>query len=244
MNSNKGVSQSADVSLRSASIVAGLGLLIMAVLAPIVQFGIFPKLIVAGNASTTTANIMASPGLFGTGIACFLIVAILDVVVAWALYVLFKPVNISISLLAAWFRVVYAAIFAVALISLVNSLQLLAGADYLRAFGADPLHAQVMLLLSAFKNGWDLGLAFFGLHLLILGYLVFKSDYSAKWLGILLGLLLAAAGLGYFVDSFGKLLLPSYSASIAQFTFFGEVLLIFWLFWKGIKGFDKKPEQN
>jgi hypothetical protein len=244
MDSERNATRSTEVSLRAASIVAGLGLLLMAVLAPIVQFNIFPSLIVPGDAKSTAVKIMASSGLFLIGICCFLVVAILDLVVAWALYILFKPVNKSLSLLAAWFRVVYAAIFAVALINLLNVSQLLTGADYLKAFGADQLYAQVVVFLSAFRYGWDIGIVFFGLHLLILGYLVFKSGYAPKWLGILLGFLLFAAGLGYLADSFGKFLVPHYSLTIAGFTFIGEVLLIFWLLWKGIKGFDKSLEQN
>lgn len=89
-----------------------------------------------------------------------------------------------------------------------------------------------------------MGLAIFGLHLILVGYLVFKSGYATKWMGILLGVLLAIAGLGYMVDSFGRLLLPSYTASVAQVTFVGEVLLIFWLLWKGIKGFPKELEDS
>jgi hypothetical protein len=237
---NKNTSQFTDVSLRTAAIVAGLGLLIMAILAPIVQFGVLQKLVMPGNAKATVENIMASAALFRTGIFIFLVVAILDVVVAWGLYTLLKPANRSLSLLAAWFRVVYAAIFAVALTNLLNVLQLLNGADYLKAFEVDQLYAQGMLSLSAFQSAWDIGLVIFGLHLLVVGYLAFKSGYIPKWLGVLL----VIAGVGYMVDSFGKFLVPNYNLTIAGFTFIGEVLLIFWLLWKGIKGFDKKLEIN
>ena len=212
----------------------------MAILAPIVQFGVLQKLVMPGNAKATVENIMASATLFRTGIFIFLVVAILDVVVAWALYILLKPANKRLSLLAAWFRVVYAAIFAVALTNLLNVLQLLTGADYLKAFEVDQLYAQGMLSLSAFQSGWDIGLVIFGLHLLVVGYLAFKSGYIPKWLGVLL----VIAGIGYMVDSFGKFLVPNYNLTIAGFTFIGEVLLIFWLLWKGIKGFDKKLEIN
>jgi hypothetical protein len=165
-------------------------------------------------------------------------VAILDVVVAWALYVLLKPVNKSLSLLAAWFRIVYAAIFVSALNNLLIVLQLLNGSDYLKAFETNQLHAQVMLSLNAFTDGWNIGLAIFGLHLLVAGYLVFKSGYLPKFLGILV----VIAGLGYLIDNLGKLLSPNYNVTIAMFTFIGEVLLIFWLLWRGIKGFDKELE--
>ncbi|MGB7876995.1 MAG: DUF4386 domain-containing protein, partial [Anaerolineales bacterium] len=71
-------------------------------------------------------------------------------------------------------------------------------------------------------------------------YLVFKSGYIPK----ILGILVIVAGLGYLIDNIGKLLSPNYNVTIAMFTFIGEVLLIFWLLWRGIKGFDKKLAQK
>lgn len=218
-----------DVSPRTAAIVAGLGLLLMAVLAPIANFYVLQNLVVANDAKVAMDNIAASSGLFRIGIICFLLVAMLDVVVAWALYGLLEPVSRSLSLLAAWFRVVYAAMFAVALIPLLSVLQLVSGADYLKGLEANQLQAQVMLSLSTFRSGWDLALVLFGFHLLVLGYLAFNSGFIPKWLGILL----AIAGLGYLVDSFGRFLAPGYNTSVAMFTFVGEVVLIFWLLWKG-----------
>jgi hypothetical protein len=229
-----------DVSLRTSAIVAGLGLLLMAILAPVANFGILQKLVVLGDAITSANNIMASAGLFRLGICLFLIVAILDVVVAWALYVLLKPVHPSLSLLAAWLRLTYAAVFVSALNNLLIVLQLLNGSDYLNAFETNQLRAQAMLSLSAFTHGWDMGLAVFGLHLLVLGYVVFKSGNLPRFLGILV----VIAGLGYLVDSLGKLLSPSYNLTISLFTFIGEVLLILWLLWRGVKGFDRVPESK
>lgn len=238
MNSDNKTARFADISLRKAAIVAGIGLLIMAILAPFANFFVLQSLIVPGDAEATANNIIASERLFRISICSFLIVAILDVVVAWALYVLLKPVNKSLSLLSAWFRLVYAAIFGIALVNLFNVLQLLSGAKYLTVFEPDQLHAQVMLFINAFNNGWDIGLVIFGLHLFVLGYLVFKSGYFPR----ILGILVIVASLGYLIDSFGKFLLPNYNITIAMFTFIGEVLLIFWLLWRGIKGFDKKLE--
>jgi hypothetical protein len=165
------------------------------------------------------------------------VVAVLDVIVAWGLYVLLEPVSKNLALLAAWFRLVYAAVFAIALNPLLGVLQLLEGKTYLQAFETNQLHAQVMLSLSAFKSGWDLALVIFGFHLVVLGYLAFKSGFIPKWLGFLLEI----AAIGYLADGFGKLLIPNYTISISTFTFIGEFLLIFWLLWKGIKGFNEKP---
>jgi hypothetical protein len=236
MNSDLNTSRFADISIRKSALVAGFGLLLMAILAPIANFGVFETLIVPGDATATADNIMASPGLFRTGIFVFLIVAILDVVVAWALYILLKPVNKSLSLLAAWLRVVYAAIFVSALSQPLIVLQLLNGSEYLKVFETNQLHVQVLLSLNAFIDEWNMGLVIFGLHLLVLGYLAFKSGYIPK----ILGILVIIAGLGYLIDNLGKLLSPNYNVTIAMFTFIGEVLLIFWLLWKGIKGVDKE----
>jgi hypothetical protein len=117
-------------------------------------------------------------------------------------------------------------------------LQLLKGSDYLKAFETNQLHAQVMLSLNGFTDAWNIGLAIFGVSLLIVGYLVFKSGYLPKFLGILV----VIAGLGYLIDNLGKLLSPNYNITLSMFTFIGEVLLIFWLLWRGIKGFDKGSE--
>ena len=228
-----------DISLRTAAMVAGVGLLLLAILSPFALLNTYQNIFVLGDAKATAENILAAGNLFNIGISSFLVVAILDIVVAWALYVLFKPVNKSLSLLAAWFRLAYAAIFALALTNLFNASQLLSGADYLKAFGTDQLYAQVKLSLSSFKSAWDIGLVVFGLHLLILGYLAFKSGFVPKWLSILL----FVAAIGYIVDSFGRFLSPHYTISLAQFTFVGEALLIFWLLWRGIKGFENAREK-
>ena len=221
-----------DISLRQAAIVAGLGLLAMGILAPFAEFSVRQSLIVLGTAAVTASNIMANELLVRIAICIYLIVAILDIVVAWGLYVFLKPVNQSLSLLAAWFRVVYAGILAVVLVNLVNALHLLSGADYLSAFETDQLQAQAMLFLNAFDYGWTIGLVIFGLHLLILGYLVFKLSGTMPKI---LGVLVVIAGAGYLIDSFGKLLSSNYDANIAIFTFIGEVLLIFWLLIKGVR---------
>jgi hypothetical protein len=90
MNSDR-VNSDGGVSLRGAAIIAGVGLLLIAVIAPYANFGVLENLIVPGDANSTATNIIGSQMLFRVGMGCFLIVAILDIVVAWALYVLFRP---------------------------------------------------------------------------------------------------------------------------------------------------------
>jgi len=231
MNTNKKTARIADLSQRKAAIIAGVGLLIMIVPAALANFFVLGSLIVPGDAAATASNIMANELLFRIGICSFIIVAILDVVVAWALYVLLKPVNKSLSLLTAWLRLVYVAIFGIALANLFSVLLLLSGADHLTVFGTDQLHAQVMLFLNTFSYGWDIGIVFFGLHLFILGYLVFKSGYVPR----ILGVLLIVASLGYLIEGFAHFLLPNFDAPIGLFTFVGELIFALWLLVKGVK---------
>ncbi len=240
MDSKRDSFRSADTSLRTAAIVAGLGLLIMAVLAPIANFSILQKLVVPGDAAATANNITAEPGLLRLATTLFVIVCALDLVVAWALYILLRPVSRDLSLLAAWFRVAYAAIFASALNNLVVASQLVGRAGYLKAIPTDQVNAQVMSSLDAFVSGWDLGLIIFGLHLLLIGCLAFRSGYIPK----LLGVLIVIAGLGYLADNVGPLLSANYTVTVSTFTFVGEVLLLFWLLWKAVRGFDPMPQKT
>ena len=189
------------------------------------------NLIVEGDATTTTNNIVASGGLFRLGMLSFLVITLLDVVVAWALYLLFKPAHKSLSLLAGWFRLVYAAIFGTALLNLANIPGFFAGANYLDLLGTDQIQAQVMMAVGAFQSGWNIGLIVFSLHLFLLGYMFIKAEYGSKILGILLYI----AALGYAIDGIGILLLPDYDLTLAMYTFLGEIVLLVWLFWRGTR---------
>jgi hypothetical protein len=221
----------ADHSQRGVALATAFSLLFVAVLAAFAQFGAIQNLIIPADAAATATNILASAGLFRAGIAAFLIVAILDVVVAWGLYILLRPANETLALLVAWLRVVYAAVFAYALVNLLDVVQLLQSTN---ASGLSPAQtqAQVTSSIASFNNGWDLALAIFGLHLVGLGALLLRSIAFPKFLGALVVL----AGAGYLTDSFGSILVPDYALTISVFTFIGEALLIVWLFKLAIKG--------
>lgn len=231
MNSEKIHNRLTDISINSSAIIAGIGILLMGILAPIANFSILQGLIVPEDAAKTFSNIAASEGLFRLGISLFLIVAVLDIVVAWALYVFLKPINNSLSLLTAWFRVVYATMLGVVLVYLINILQLVNGAEYLATLDTNQLQTLVMLSVRNFTLSWEFSLIVFGFHLLLLGYLILKAGYMRK----ILGILIIVAALGYLIDGFGKLLSADYTVSISMFTFIGEVILIFWLLIKGRK---------
>ena len=227
-----------DVSPRKIALVAALGLLIMALLAPFAVFGVLDTLVVNDDPAATFNNISTPEGLFRSGIAAFLIVIMLDVVVAWALYALLRPVNRTIALLTGWLRLAFAAVLASALINLLDAAQLVASAEQ-STLQPEQLHAQVMSSIASFDDGWTgIALAIFGLHLFGLGYLLFKSSDFPKFLGALVIL----AGGGYLIDSFGTILVPEYALTIGMFTFVGEALLIIWLFLRAIRGFTSGSE--
>jgi len=150
-------------------------------------------------------------------------------VVAWALYVLLKPVNKNLSLLTAWFRWVYTGMALVALLNLVTVLRLLNTSNTLSLLQPDQLGAQVMLSLSAFRTQWHFGLLFFGIHLVLLGYLIFWSKYIPR----ILGVLLIIAGLGYLLTSLNPFLFPDINLDFAEYTFYGELIFMLWLLIRG-----------
>ncbi|WP_197684174.1 DUF4386 domain-containing protein [Planococcus antarcticus] len=187
--------------------VVGFGLLLMALVALFANLFVIESFIIPGDAASTINNITDNEVLFRLAIVSFVIVLVLDVIVAWALYILMKRVNNNVALLAALFRLIYTAIFAAVIFNFLSVLQLVSEERYLALMETNQLHAQVMLLIDAFNNGWNIGLVFFGMHLLLIGYLVFKSGFMPKLLGILVML----AGLGYLIDSFAKIELSNYS---------------------------------
>lgn len=106
----------ADISLKGSAIAAGIALLLMAIIAPIANFSILQGLIEPGDAMKTVTNITENTGSFRLGIFLFVIVVLLDIIVAWALYIFLKPQNKGLSLLTAWLRMVYATMLGVAIL--------------------------------------------------------------------------------------------------------------------------------
>lgn len=216
-----------DLSQRSAARIAGVSLLAMAAIAILGVVGTQSP-IVAGDAAQTASNILGREFLFRAGVAGWLVVAILDVIVALALYVVLKPVNRSLSLLAASFRLVYAAVFVASVANLLVAVQLLSDATY-KTLGAAQLDAQAMAALDAFKNGWALGLVLFGVSLGMLGYLVYASGHIPK----LLGVLLLIAGASYVVANLGKIMFPALGGTMdavaAGPAAIGELAFALWL---------------
>jgi hypothetical protein len=219
---------STESSLRTAAIVAGVSLVVMSVIAIYASL-VAQGALVPGDAAGTLQNVMENEAQFRLAAVTFFVIVLLDILVAWGLYVFLKPADENLSLLAAWFRLVYAAVFFAAILEFGNVLRLLQMANILPA---DQLQAQVLITLNRFSDGWAAGLVIFGMHLALLGYLAYRSGYMPKWLGVLL----LIAGFGYLFDAITGLLFPNFGFAIGQFTFIGEVLLGFWLVYKSFSG--------
>jgi len=201
----------------------------MVVAAPFIELVAYPKLVVPGNAAETIKNITTNKGLFVYVIFGYLLTFICDVVVAWALYILLKPVNEQLSLLAAVFRWIYTVIALIALLNLVTVFRILNTSDYSTVFQPNGLNVQIMYLLKTFKSSWYFGLIFFGIHLGLLGYLVIKSGYIPA----LLGVLLIITGFGYLLTTLRPYLFQAINVDFAKYTFYGELVFMLWLLIKG-----------
>jgi hypothetical protein len=216
-------------SIRHAAVTAGVGLLLMSVLAGLAKIVVLDGLVTPGDAPRTAADIAGANGLFRLGVLSLITVIVLDVVVAWGLYRVFSPVNRPLSLLAAAFRLVFAAVFLAAIGQLLGALRLLGDDAYLSVFSAEQLHAQALLGFTAFNDLWVVALGLFGVHLLLEGYLVYRSGYAPR----LVGVLLVISGFGYVIDSVGTVLSPGPWSSVGAFTFIGEFVLALWLVIRG-----------
>jgi len=216
------------LTLRQAALIAGFSYLLMPV--TFAEFYVFPKLFVPGNIEQTAQNITAHGRLFFLAILCHFVTLILDVVIAWALYVLLAPANRALSLLTAWFRLIYTAVALFGLLNLVTVFRLLHTPDYITLFGAQQFHAQTKLLLNSFRYDFSMALIIFGIHLALLGYLIYKSPYIPSLLGILLSLL----GIGWIVYCLSPYLYPTAPLlTYIPLAGFGELLFPLWLVIRG-----------
>jgi hypothetical protein len=207
-----------------------LGNIITGIFAQVVR----STLVVPGDAATTAKNIMASELLFRFGFVSDLIMVTFYSLMGLAFYVLLKPVNKNVALLMLLLNLAGVPILAINMLNQFATLLLMSGAGYLTVFSADQLHALGMLFFNLHEYGYSIAVISWGFYLLPLGYLVFKSGYFPKILGVLLML----ASLGDLIQFFQVFLFPAYEvitypglavALIAEFSF------AFWLLVKGAK---------
>jgi hypothetical protein len=217
--------QGVTSATRRPAIIAGASILLVAVLAGFGNLVVVEGLVTSGDARTTAHHISASEGLFRLGVASLYLAALLDIVVAWALFMVLRPVHAELSRLSAWLRLAYAVVFIVALSQLAGIPAVLNGADDKGAFTASQVQAQALAKADEFHNIWSAGLILFGVHLVGIGVLAYRSGFVPR----LIGGLLVLAGAGYVFDSFVSVFTENPVFVVSNVTFLGEFLLGLWL---------------
>lgn len=221
--------RTAETSLPTLARLAGFLYLL------VIPLGIFAlyvssTLIVPGDAVRTANHIIASEMLFRLSIVSTLISPILLTVMVVLLYRLLKPVNQTMARLMVMFLLAGVSITMLNTLTEFAALHLLSGADYLTVFTTEQLQALARLFLRLNSSGGNIAFIFWGLWLLPLGYLVFKSGFLPR----ILGVLLMIACFGYLIDSFAAFL--GIGVSVGLYTALGEALFPLWLLLKGVNG--------
>jgi hypothetical protein len=218
-------------SVQTYARIAGALFLLSMIAGGLGEFYIPTKLIVSADATATAANIVASNSLFRLGFATYLVEAVCDIALSLVMYVLLRPVRKDLALLAAFFGLVSTAVFAVAELFYFAPAFILGNADYLKTFSPDQLNSLALLSLKFYGYGGGLFMVFYGIATLLRGYLIFKSSYLPKALGILLVL----AGLGFITHNFALVLAPAYASDILLLPMFlAGLSLTFWFLVKGV----------
>ena len=224
-----------DATPTRAARVAGAIYLITSATAAFVELFVRASLIVRGDATQSAQNIIGSERLFRIGIAFDLATFTGVLLLIWALYVLLRPVDRNLALLAVFLRLAEVAILCVVTLNSLVALRLLSGAEYLKTFEANQLHSLAQLVLGAQAAGWNFGFIFLGLGSTVFAYLLLKSRYVpqvlAGW-GVFSSLLLATYALSIIVFP-GAAELLQFAAMFPMGIY--EVTLGFWLLLRGAK---------
>ena len=227
------IARTAPISPQVYARIGGTLYLMIIIAGALGEIFIRGKLIVSGDAISTASNLMVSQSLWRVGIAGDLLMHVCDIPLMLIFYVLLKPVNKNLARLAILFNLIQTAVLVANKLNLLMPMFLLGNAEYLKAFEPNQLATLTYLFIKAHDYGFAIGLIFFGLACLIYGYLLFRSDYFPRALGVLM----VIAGLSYLVNSFTLILAPSYAGMIFPvlvLALIGELSLCLWLILKGV----------
>ncbi|MEN3340291.1 MAG: hypothetical protein V7647_3967 [Acidobacteriota bacterium] len=192
------------------------------------------RVIVSGDSASTSANLRSMEPMWRLAAAAEFVALICVTALAMIYFVLLRPVSRELNLLATFLRMVGIAVEATATLNLVAALFPLGSAGYLAAFTPEQLHALTYLAIKSHGHGYALALLFFGACFVVHGYLIFRSGYLPK----LLGILIQVAGAGYLTNSFALFVAPTFQARIFPAVlvpaFIAEFSLCLWLLVKGV----------
>ena len=230
-NFDRGLAWPRGVSVQGYARTAG-ALLLLSILAGGLGEAYIPsKLIVPTDAAATARNITAFQALFRLGFASYLVEAVCDVALALLFYVLLRPVGRTLALLAAFFGLVSTALYAVAEAFYFAPSLILSGADYLKSFSPDQLNALTLLSLKLYGRVAGIFMVFYGVASVLRGYLIFRSGYLPRSLGVLLAL----AGVGFIAQNFAIVLAPAHASDFLLLpAIVASASLMLWLLVKGV----------
>lgn len=227
---NKTIETSPQVYAR----IFGVLYLAVIVLGAFAEGFVTSKLVVPGDAATTAHNILASPGLWRLAVAGDLIIPVIGVAMVWIAYVLLRPVSKYLILLDVFLSLVSLAVEAISKVFLLLVAPTLGSASYLEAFEPRQLQILANLALKSHDITWNIALIFFGCACLVEGYLIYRSGYLPKLIGILMQL----AGLSYLTACFAALFAPALSDLITPAilvpALVGESSYCLWMLVKGV----------
>ena len=226
--------RTAETSPRTYARIVGVLYLVIFFLGPFAFFMGRTGVVVPGDPAATVGNLMVSESMFRLGMVAETLIILIEIVVSAILYVLLRPVSRPLSLASALARFAQAILQAVNLFTAVPALLLLGGAGYLAAFEPDQLNALVLLFMDVNAFVIIIWGVLFGFHLLLLGYLVYRSGFWPR----LLGILLIVGGIGYLLQSYGHLLAPQFDDILETVVIVlsvpGELAFAVWLLWKSV----------
>ena len=229
---NEMTTRASTLSPLSIARAAGGLYLTIIVLGLVGEFVVRGSLIARGDPDGTAANLVAGEGLLRFGFLADSIVFMSDAAVAALLYVLLRPINRTVALAAAAFRLVQTAVLALNLLNQHSALLLVTDTPY-AGLGLKERNALAYLMLDQHAHGYDLGLLFFGVHCALVGYLIVKSTFLPSAIGVLL----SAAAIVYVVGSYVHFLAPTLVEPVMPIyivALVAEVALCGWLLVKGV----------
>ena len=224
--------------------IAGVLYLLVGIFGGFAEGYVDPKLYVAGNAAATTGNVVANSELVRMGVVSHLLDAVFFVFLAMTLYILLRPIHRSMASAMLVLVVLATAIISLNAVFLFEGLRVATDSYYATAFGATGSNALVLLLLDTQHYGTLSAQVFFGLWLVPLGYLAYKSaGWFPKWLGILL----VIGGVCYLIDLLAAFLVPDFGktihTSIVIPCAIAEISMVLYLLVVGVRTTKPKGER-
>ena len=221
--------QAPRAALQTYARLGGVLYLVIIVIGLLGEALIRGTLVVGGDPAATVRRIQESEWLWRLGVAAQMVLLVCAVALTWVFYVLLRPVSRNLSLLVVLFAITSLAVESVSALQLQSMLDMLAMAKYLKPEELHQLHVMAYLTVVSHAQAFGLALVFFGVEILIVGYLIWKSGYIPRFIGVLM----QVAGVCYLVNSFSMVLSPALAGvlfpAILLPSLVGESAFCLWL---------------